>query len=147
MQPLVRITAFALGVTALLMVMPPVQAELPPFVYADQQRQAEVVVLLRVVQTLRRQKELTVQARVLEVKRQAARLPLRQGQIIRLRYDLPTWHRQGWVGPSPVPVLKEGQQVTAWLDREPAPGSSWFRPAAGGLSFGPSLETLPRESP
>ncbi|MFM8525625.1 MAG: hypothetical protein ACKOCM_08405 [Cyanobacteriota bacterium] len=147
MKPLVRITTVASGLTAALLATAPVQAELPPFVYADQQRRAEVVVVLRVVSTLRSRKELTVQARVLDVKRQAAPRSLRQGQIIGLRYDLPIWHRQGWVGPSPLPVLRQGQKVTAWLDRDGS-SSSWFRPAAGGLSFGPSLEEpLPQERP
>ena len=124
----------------------PVRAELPPDVYADQQRRAETVVRLRVLSTLRNADQLSVQARVLAIQRQSPVRPVRIGQAITVRYALPIWRRQGWVGPSPVPVLRSGEQVTAWLNRGTAPDDS-FRPAAGGLSFGPSQETMPLTTP
>lgn len=124
----------------------PGRAELPPSVYADQQRRAAAVVELRVLQTLRHADELRVDARVMAIRRQTLARPLAVGQRLRLRYGLPVWRRQGWVGPSPVPVLKRGQQVTAWLDQDAADGV-WFHPAAGGVSFGPSMESLPGGTP
>lgn len=129
-----------------LSLTPAARAELPPYVYAEEQRQAEAVLRLRVLSTLRRGDQLEVQARVLAIRRQRAPRSLNAGQRITLRYALPIWRRQGWVGPSPVPVLKTGEEVTAWLDRDPAAASS-FRPAAGGLSFGPSLEATEPVSP
>lgn len=146
MKLLFRVAVTSVGLASLVMTTPSAKAELPPYVYADQQRQAEVVVRLKVLQTRRSQNELTVLARVLRVNRQPAPATLRQGQDLRLRYPLPIWHRQGWVGPSPVPVLKPGEQVTAWLNRE-SPTSAWFRPAAGGHSFGPAVEAMPTEQP
>ena len=146
MSLLFRVAVTSVCFAAVLMAPPAAQAELPPYVYADQQRQAEVVVRLKVLQTRSSQNELTVLARVLRVNRQPASATLRQGQDLRLRYPLPIWHRQGWVGPSPVPVLKSGEQVTAWLNRE-SPTSAWFRPAAGGHSFGPALEAMPTDPP
>ena len=140
----IRATALAL-LTALLS-SPAVRAELPPAVYADEQRQAELVARLQVLEAIRSQGQLRVQARILELKRQTGGLRLHPGQTLQLRYPLPIRHRQGWVGPSPVPLLQRGQQVMAWLGRDPsAPG--WFRPAAGGLSFGPSLENLSGDPP
>ena len=49
---------------------------------------------------------------------------------------LPPPRPQGWAGPSPLPLLRPGQRLPAWL----APDPPLFRPAAGGRSFGPSLE-------
>ena len=122
------------------------RAELPPAVYAEEQRRAEVVAVLRVISTRRHQDTLSVQARILELKRQPNGSHLQGGQVIQLRYALPVWRRPGWVGPSPIPVLQPGQQVTAWLNRE-AGSNAWFHPAAGGRSFGPSMEVQPLEQP
>lgn len=133
-------------ITCAPVLTPAARAELPPYVYAEEQRQAEVVLRLRVLSTLRRRDQLTVQAQVLAIQRQRLARPLTVGQTITLRYGLPIWRRQGWVGPSPVPVLKTGEEVTAWLDRDPAT-TGRFRPAAGGLSFGPSLEATVEGGP
>ena len=146
MKLLFHVAVTSVGLASLVMTTPAAQAELPPYVYADMQRQAEVVVRLKVLQTRRSENELTVQARVLTVTRQPVSGTLRRGQDLGLRYSLPIWHRQGWVGPSPVPVLKPGEQVTAWLNRE-SPTSAWFRPAAGGHSFGPAVEAMPTDQP
>jgi hypothetical protein len=156
MPPLVRTTATRLALATLLSLNPlalnpwvgttAARAELPPAVYAEEQRRAEVVAVLRVISTRRQQDTLRVQARIQTLKRQSNALHLHAGQTIQLRYALPTPHPQGWVGPSPIPVLKQGEEVTAWLNRETG-SQGWFHPAAGGRSFGPSMEDLPQEQP
>lgn len=146
MPPALRLSAVPFALIASCSCSLVARAELPPYVYGDQQRAAQAVVVLRVLQTLRQGSELRVDARVLAIRRQSLTPPLRAGQSVNLRYALPVWHRQGWVGPSPVPVLKQGQQVTAWLNRDPDQGA-WFRPAAGGFSFGPSMEAMASEKP
>jgi len=138
----------ALGFVALgalsLAGVPAVRAELPPWVYGQEQRQAPYVLelLVRSVHTLPAgsdPEQLQVRAQVLEVKRQPPAARLRAGDAISLRYALPPSRPAGWAGPAPLPVLQPGEQLPAWLVPDAAlPGV--FKPAAGGRSFGPSLE-------
>ena len=128
-----------------------VRAELPPVVYAQEQRQAPYALEL-LVRSVHRTgsvaagQQLQVVAQVLEVKRQPAGARLKPGDQIRLSYGLPPARPQGWAGPSPVPPLEPGERVPAWLSLDPAqPGH--FQPAAGGRSFGPSLEAVVEPTP
>jgi hypothetical protein len=128
-----------------------VRAELPPAVYAQEQRQAPYALelLVRSVHrtgTVTAGQQLQVVAQVLEVKRQPAGARLKLGDQILLDYALPPARPQGWVGPSPVPALEPGERVPAWLSPDRArPGR--FQPAAGGRSFGPSLEAMVEPTP
>ena len=116
-----------------------VNAELPPWVYGEQQRRAPVVVRLRVVQAEREGNEARVRGEVLRVWRQPATASLKPGQGIGLRYSLPPERAPGLVGPSSLPLPRPGEEVNAWL--QPIEGHrETFAPAAGGRSFGPSLE-------
>lgn len=118
-----------------------VRAELPPWVYGEQQRQAPVVVRLQVLQAEREGGEARVRGRVLRVWRQPATSGLKAGQTIGMRYSLPPERAPGWAGPSSLPLPRQGQELTAWL--QPINGTAaTFAPAAGGRSFGPSLEGL-----
>ncbi|MFM7652229.1 MAG: hypothetical protein ACKO5M_04775 [Vulcanococcus sp.] len=125
--------------------LPSARAELPPWVYGQEQRQAPLRLELEVltVQTWPADQpdQLRVQARVLAVMRQPRGGHLRPGDRLQLRYAIPPQHPGGWVGPAPLPWLKAGQRVPAWLAPDPdAPGT--YRPAAGGRSFGPSMEAF-----
>jgi hypothetical protein len=128
-----------------------VRAELPPAVYAQEQRQAPYALelLVRSVHrtgTVAAGQQLQVVAQVLEVKRQPAGARLKLGDQILLDYALPPARPQDWVGPSPVPALEPGERVPAWLSPDRArPGR--FQPAAGGRSFGPSLEAMVEPTP
>ena len=128
-----------------------VRAELPPAVYAQEQRQAPYALelLVRSVHrtgTVAAGQQLQVVAQVLEVKRQPAGARLKLGDQILLDYALPPARPQGWVGPSPVPALEPGERVPAWLSPDRArPGR--FQPTAGGRSFGPSLEAMVEPTP
>ena len=122
--------------------LPPARAELPPWVYAEEQRSAPLVVELQVGSVKADASPVVVKARVLRVQRQPAAVQLRPGDSLEIRYPLPPQRPEGWVGPSPVPLLRSGQQVTAWLAADPEVPQVWA-PAAGGRSFGPSLEDLP----
>jgi hypothetical protein len=120
-------------------------------VYAQEQRQAPYALelLVRSVHrtgTVAAGQQLQVVAQVLEVKRQPAGARLKLGDQILLDYALPPARPQGWVGPSPVPALEPGERVPAWLSPDRArPGR--FQPAAGGRSFGPSLEAMVEPTP
>ena len=121
----------------------PARAELPPWVYGQEQREAPLRLELEVLTTQRwpalQPGQLLVQARVLAVVRQPRGGRLRPGDRLQLRYPLPPQHPSGWVGPAPLPLLTAGQRVPAWLTPDPAaPGV--YRPAAGGRSFGPAME-------
>ncbi|MEY3750507.1 MAG: hypothetical protein RLZZ631_59 [Cyanobacteriota bacterium] len=122
------------------------RAELPPWVYGQEQRQAPYVLelLVRSVHsnaTVAQPQRLEVWAQVLEVKRQPAGARLKPGDRIRLSYALPPARPQGWVGPSPLPLLEPGEHLPAWLAPDPDRSGS-YQPAAGGRSFGPSMETV-----
>ena len=128
-----------------LIALAPVRAELPPWVYAEDQRNAPLVVELQVTSVKADASPVVVKARVLRVlrvQRKPAAVQLRPGDSLEIRYPLPPQRPEGWVGPSPVPLLRSGQQVTAWLAVDQEVPQVWA-PAAGGRSFGPSLEDLP----
>jgi hypothetical protein len=119
------------------------RAELPPWVYGQQQREAPMVVELEVEQVRVLGLQQRLRGRVLRVRRQSSVDPLRPGRRIEIQYSRPPASDPPMPGPSPIPRLKRGQRVTAWLSPvAPAPpgGLSLWAPAAGGLSFGPSLE-------
>jgi hypothetical protein len=116
------------------------RAELPPWVYGEQQRQAPVVVRLRIQRAERSGSEARVSGQVLRVWRQPEALSLKSGQSIGLRYSLPPEGAPGLVGPSSLPLPRKGEVVTAWL--RALPGQGLFAPAAGGRSFGPSMEEV-----
>ena len=132
-----------LGAGSWLAPVPPARAELPPWVYGQEQREAPLRLELEVLTTQRwpalQPDQLLLQARVLSVVRQPRGGRLRPGDRLQLRYPLPPQHPSGWVGPAPLPLLTAGQRVPAWLTPDPAaPGV--YRPAAGGRSFGPAME-------
>lgn len=117
------------------------RAELPPWVYGDQQRRAPVVVRLRVVQAERAGSEARVRGEVLRVWRQPGAASLTSGQTIGLRYALPPERAPGFAGPSALPLPRKGEVVNAWLKALPG-DPLMFEPAAGGRSFGPSMEAF-----
>ena len=130
------------GLAALLLTaLQPARAELPPWVYAEEQRQAPLRLEFQVLRAVASGEQLQVRARVLAIQRQRSPLRLRPGNTIELRYPLPPPRPRGWVGPSPIPRLAAGERVSAWLT--PLSGQpGLFAPAAGGRSFGPSLEDV-----
>jgi hypothetical protein len=131
----------ALGLVVLGTCLGVARAELPPWVYGDQQRRAPVVVRLRVLQAERSGSEARVRGEVRRVWRQPEGLSLKAGQTIGLRYALAPERTPGWAGPSALPLPRRGEVVNAWLQAIPGTPEE-FAPAAGGRSFGPSLETF-----
>jgi hypothetical protein len=120
------------------------RAELPPWVYGQEQRQAPYVLelLVRSVHSTgsaAQQRRLDVRAQVLEVKRQPPGSRLRPGNLITLVYELPPPRPAGWVGPSVLLAVEPGEQLPAWLAPDPS-RRGVYAPAAGGRSFGPSFE-------
>lgn len=128
----------AAGVIALA---PAARAELPPWVYGDQQRQAPLVAALAVQRVSRVGADVVVRGRVERVIRQTGPVVVTPGQVIQLRYAAPPERAVAMVGPSPLRLPKRGERLTAWLT--PIRGeTASFAPAAGGHSFGPSLEDM-----
>ncbi len=122
------------------------RAELPPWVYGEQQRQAPLVVQLAIDTVELDAGGFRVEARVLAIRRQrrseaGAGPAVRVGSRLLLRLPPLPQARPGppLAGPSPLPPPAAGQRLTAWLEPSPGGGLPW-RPAAGGRSFGPSLE-------
>ena len=124
----------------------PAFAELAPWVYGEQQRQAPLVVDLRILEVAAKAapaEGIRVRGRVLGVRRQAAGLGVRPAQVLTLLLPAPPPPRQlPMVGPSPLRPPQVGARVTAWLRQAPEWAALWL-PAAGGRSFGPSLEDSP----
>jgi hypothetical protein len=124
----------------------PAWAELPPWVYSDEQRRAPLVAEIRIEQNQSQGLLQTLRARVLSIRRQSLQPPLRSGSMIEIAYERPAQRQLGWAGPSPIPELPPGSRSWAWLTplASTATRASLrrFTPAAGGKSFGPSLETL-----
>lgn len=133
--------AVSLAVLSTCAVLAPTlaRAELPPWVYGEQQRQAPVVLRLTVEQGSTRGGDLHAQGRVLQVIRQPKGGQLKAGQRIWLVYGLPEPRPVAMVGPAPLRRLQAGETVTAWLQPIPSTRSA-FSPAAGGKSFGPTME-------
>ena len=140
--PLVAL--LAAGVMAVLP-LPPARAELPPWVYAEEQRAAPLKLEIAVQRVQRwpvlQPTRLLVEARVLAVLRQPRGSDLRAGASLLLSYPLPASHADGWVGPAPLPLLQPAQRLPAWLEPDPD-RRGLYRPAAQGRSFGPSFEGL-----
>jgi hypothetical protein len=130
------------GLVALLLTaLQPARAELPPWVYAEEQRRAPLRLELQVLRAVARGEQLQVRGVVLAIHRQRSPLRLRPGDTIELRYPVAPPRPGGWVGPSPIPLLQAGERVSAWLTPLPGQPGLWA-PAAGGRSFGPSLEDV-----
>lgn len=66
------------------------QAELPLWVVGEQQRQAPVVVRLKVLQVKPVAGDLKVRCKVLQVQRQPPSLGLTEGRVLHLRYATPS---------------------------------------------------------
>ena len=65
---------------------------------------------------------------------------MRTDQVLTLRLPPPPRLSQPpMVGPAPLRAPAVGSRVTAWLKPAPERAALWL-PAAGGRSFGPSLE-------
>ena len=124
----------------------PARSELPPWVYGDDQRRAPLVAEIRVDRSQARGPIQTLKAKVLTVRRQIKGLALRPGSLIEIVFNRPPTQPMGWAGPSPIPVLSPGTRTLAWLsplpNQEPTQAPYRFAPAAGGRSFGPSLEDV-----
>ena len=121
----------------------PARAELAPWVYGEQQRQAPLVVDLRILEVAplpAGAEGLRLRGRVLTVKRQARGSGVRTDQVLTLRLPpAPRLSQPPMVGPAPLRAPAVGSRVTAWLKPAPERAALWL-PAAGGRSFGPSLE-------
>ena len=151
-----RLMVLMAGLAALVLPAP-VRAELPPWVYGQEQRQAPLRAEIQVLQVqLDPERQVRARLRLLAIQRQPLPARLQPGQTIVVAYTLPPARPQGWAGPSPLPLLRPGQRLPAWLAPEPqtaapdaavASDGALFRPAAGGRSFGPSLEEARQAEP
>ena len=89
-------------------------AELPPFVYKERQQQAPESLIIKVRsvkmretdEARRRRIDVSVEAQVEQVNR--TKTGLKAGDAIRINY-VQSQHKVPLVGPSEVPILKEGQ--------------------------------------
>lgn len=142
--PLATLALVAASLATLSGALPPAaRGELAPWVYGEQQRRAALVVELRVLEVAplpAAEAGLRLRGRVLAVKRQAPGGGVRANQVLTLQLSAPpSASRPPMVGPSPLRPPAVGSRVTAWLQPSANRAALWL-PAAGGRSFGPSLE-------
>ncbi len=146
-----QLVSRAAAALLLACVAAPARAELPPWVYGDEQRRAPLLAEIRVERSLSKGLIQTLRARLLDIRRQSLQPPLRPGGLIEIVYERPPQRPFGWAGPSAIPVLAPGSRSLAWLTPLPSTaamaGLRRFAPAAGGQSFGPSLEAMQDPSP
>ena len=113
-------------------------AELPPYVYKERQQQAPESLIIKVGsvkvratdEPQRKRMDVSVEAKVKQVNR--TKTGLKAGDVIRINY-VQSQYKVPLVGPSEVPILKEGQVYPAYLMREEK--GKEYAPAAGGYSF------------
>ena len=114
------------------------RAELPPYVYKEQQQQApeSLVIKVRSVKTRktdephRTRVDVEVRAQVKQVVR--SKTGLRAGDTILISY-VHSRHKEPIAGPSETPILKKGQTCPAYLSG--GEKQKRYAPAAGGYSF------------
>lgn len=83
------------------------------------------------------ERKIGVKARVTAVHRSVSGLEV--GEVININYKLFKPPKK-WVGPRPLPLLKEKKNYPAFLQRVPGKSKrKRFKPAARGYSFGPVL--------
>lgn len=115
------------------------QAEMPPSAYLNLQKEAPEKLLITVLSVREQSKassaaivvKVTVRAKVVEVKQTAT--GIRPGDTLVVIYTNTT-HKTAWVGPSAVPILRDGMTCPAYLEQDEAK-KAVYRPAAGGFSF------------
>jgi hypothetical protein len=113
-------------------------AELPPYVYKQRQQQAPESLLIKVrsVQTRETDEprgkkiDVSVEAQVEQVIR--SQTGLHPGDVIRIHYAH-NEYKEPLIGPSEVPMLKEGERCPAYLEMDKK--EKTYLPAAGGYSF------------
>ena len=112
------------------------QAELPPYVYANYQKNAPEALMLSVKKVKTslvsfNEKSVTVTAKVLRVERSESKV--KRGETITIVYTTTFWKPGGWVGPSSLPILKEEETVRAFLRK--GKNNDNYYPDARGKSF------------
>ena len=112
------------------------QAELPPYVYQNYQKNAPEALTISVKKVKTSlisfsEKSVTVTAKVLRVERSESKV--KRGETITIVYRTTFWRPGGWVGPSSLPMLKEKETVKAFLRKNERHNT--YSPDARGKSF------------
>jgi len=127
------IIKIALIFTVLILTL---QAELPPDVYENYQKNAPEALTISVEKVKTSlisfsERSVTVTAKVIRVKRSENKV--KRGDTITIVYNRTFWRPGGWVGPSSLPILKEKQTVSAFLRK--GKNNNNYYPDARGKSF------------
>jgi len=112
------------------------QAELPPSAYEEMQKNAPEYLLVKVLQVTvgpgKKEGETIIEATAQVMDAMRSKSGLMSDALIQIVYSRQQ-RPEGFVGPSPIPVLEQNQETIAFLER--IPDSMDFRPAAGAMSF------------
>lgn len=119
----------------IFLLMPVLQAELPPSAYESMQAKAPEYLRIEVLRVNVEPGESPTQQRVhvvaLTTEVFRTKSGLKPGEIVNILYTV-TEHPQGWAGPGEVPIPNEKERTVAYLAK--TEGSD-FVPAAGRMSF------------
>jgi len=131
------------AVVMLLLVPFFVHAEIELKYYLEDQANAPEYIEIKVLDVDKEwcffcpEKKIVVKARVTAVYRSVSGLEV--GEVVKIKYKLFKPPKK-WVGPRPLPLLKEKKHYSAFLQRIPRKKKrKHFKPAARGYSFGPVL--------
>lgn len=109
-------------------------AEIHPRYYYEDQQSSEEDITIEVIDVDKeccifcRRQGVEIEAKVLEVKK--SKTGLKKNDTIRIKYE--RFHPPaGWVGPRPMPLLKEGNTYPAFIFKK----DGFYRPSARGFSF------------
>jgi len=110
-------------------------AELPPTAYIKMQQNASEQLTIEVLEVSSslcglNEKTYTIIAKVTDISKTTSRLD--KGDTITIEYNHVIKRPDGWVGPSPVPILEPKRRYKAYLHRDE---KMLYRPSAGGKSF------------
>lgn len=110
-------------------------AELPPYVYENYQKNAPEVLMIKVLKVdtslvSLTEKSVVVEAQILSVEHSKSQL--KRKDIITIHYSTVFWRPSGWVGPSAIPILEEEKMYKSFLRKSK---NNTYTPVAKGKSF------------
>lgn len=108
--------------------------ELAPSAYQEKQRSASEHLQLQILDvttaTVSSETRVKVLAIVTRVMRTASKI--KSGDTLEIEYRI-TLHPKGWCGPGEIPLLKNQENIVAYLTKPE--GKDFYIPAAGAMSF------------
>lgn len=143
--------------TILLIMTTNLLAELPPYYYKQLQDEAPEQLMIKILSvdtSTFSDQEINVKAKAIILNVKHSEDNLTSGDEITIKYSIVTSRPKGWVGPSNLPILQEGEKYIAFLktviDEKSKPTINDskqidYYPAARGKSFVSSIDLFEKD--